>query len=129
MAPADSLVVPLARAPGPAVVGGKGASLGTLIRAGIPVPAGFVVTVDAFAGALGAADPAGKLRAGIEALDAADLAATAARSARMREVITAAPLPGALDAAIARAYAALGAERDVAVRSSATMEDSAAASF
>jgi pyruvate, water dikinase len=129
MTAADSLVVPLAQAPGPSVAGGKGASLGTLIRAGIPVPAGFAITVDAFTAALDAADPSGALRAGIAALDAADLAAIAARSARLREVIAAAPLPGPVAAAIADAYAALGAERDVAVRSSATMEDSAAASF
>jgi pyruvate,water dikinase len=129
MAAADPLVVPLAQAPGAPVVGGKGASLGTLIRAGIPVPAGFTITVGAFARAIEAADPAGDLRAGIEALDAGDLAAIAARSARLREVVAAAPLPGPVAAAITGAYAALGEERDVAVRSSATMEDSAAASF
>jgi len=129
MTATDSLVVPLAQAPGPSVVGGKGASLGTLIRAGVPVPAGFAITVDAFAAALGAADPSAALRAGIAALDPADLGAVTASAARLREVIAAAPLPGPVAAAIAGAYAALGGERDVAVRSSATMEDSAAASF
>jgi len=129
MAGGDSLVVPLAQAPGRAIAGGKGASLGTLIRAGIPVPAGFAVTVGAFAAALGAADPSGDLRAAIAALDGADLPAVAERSGRLRAAITAAPLPGPAAAAIADAYAALGAEPDVAVRSSATMEDSAAASF
>ena len=42
-----------------AVVGGKGASLGELARAGLAVPPGFVVTVDAFAAAMAAIDPSG----------------------------------------------------------------------
>src|SRR3990170_5955946 len=32
------------------VAGGKGANLGELVRAGLPVPAGFVVTTDAYRG-------------------------------------------------------------------------------
>jgi pyruvate,water dikinase len=47
----------------------------------------------------------------------------------MREAVTAAPLPDAVAAAIADGYAALGDAPRAAVRSSATMEDSAAASF
>ncbi len=43
-----TLVVPLPQAQGAASVGGKGASLGELLRAGIPVPPGFAVTVGAF---------------------------------------------------------------------------------
>ncbi len=35
-----------------ALVGGKGANLGELRRAGFPVPDGFVVTADAFASAV-----------------------------------------------------------------------------
>jgi pyruvate, water dikinase len=124
-----AFVVPLAEASGAASVGGKGASLGSLIRAGIGVPAGLAVTVDAFAAAAAAADPSGELRAGLGSLDAASLRAIAAASARMRAAVTAAPLPRAVAAAIADGYAALGGAPRVAVRSSATMEDSAAASF
>ena len=123
------LVVTLAEAPGAPGVGGKGASLGTLIRAGIPVPAGFAVTVDAFAAAMTVIDAGRGLRAGIEAPDGADLPGLARAAARARAAITAAPLPDAVAAAVTAAYADLGGDPDVAVRSSATMEDSAAASF
>src|SRR6202044_334153 len=56
-----------------AVVGGKGASLGELTRAGVAVPPGFVVTVGAFAAVMAANDPSGGLRAELSALDAANL--------------------------------------------------------
>jgi pyruvate, water dikinase len=130
--------VTLADARDPAVVGGKGASLGELARAGVAVPTGFVVTVDAFAAAMAAIDPSGALRAELSALDAADLTGIAAAAARLRALVTAAPLPDDVYAAIAVAYAKLGTgdsaseiliNTDVAVRSSATVEDSAEASF
>jgi len=129
-----SLVLPLAEVPGPAVAGGKGASLGELIRAGIRVPPGFAITVDAFALAMAAADPAGQLRARIGALAPDDLPAIATVSESFRRVITAAPVPAGVVAAVREAYRALGADaaiedNGVAVRSSATMEDSTAASF
>jgi len=130
--------VPLIGARDPAVVGGKGASLGELTRVGVAVPAGFVVTADAFAAALAAVDPSGTLRAGLSALDAADLAAVAAAAGRLRALIAGAELPDDVCAAITVGYAKLGSggsapeiliNADVAVRSSATVEDSAEASF
>ena len=130
--------VPLDDARDTAVVGGKGASLGELARAGLAVPPGFVVTVDAFAAAMAAIDRSGALRAELSALDAADRTRIAASAARLRALVTAAPLPDDVYAAIAIAYAKLGTggsateiliDTDVAVRSSATVEDSAGASF
>jgi pyruvate, water dikinase len=119
-------------------VGGKGASLGELARAGITVPPGFVVTAGAFAAAMAVIDPSGALRAEIEALPADDLDAIAASAARLRALVAGAELPDDVDAAIAVGYAKLGTggsgreiliNTDVAVRSSATVEDSAEASF
>jgi len=126
---------------GVSAVGGKGASLGELARAGVAVPPGFVVTVEAFAAAMAAIDPSGAHRASVEALGASDLAGIAAVAARLRALVTEAPLPDEVAAAISSGYAALGtgpgtgagtegeAGADVAVRSSATVEDSAEASF
>ena len=123
-------VVPLAAAEDSAAVGGKGASLGSLVRIGVAVPTGFVVTSGAFTASLDALDPGGSLHARIEELGAEDLAAIARVSAAVRERIATAPLPAPVASAITAAYAALGDDDpDVAVRSSATMEDSAAASF
>jgi pyruvate,water dikinase len=127
MAAAD-LVIPL-RAVGAAdrtVAGGKGASLGELQRAGLPVPSGFVVTVPAFWRGMRAADPGGATGAQIAGLAPAAIErATAAIRAR----IVAAPLPPDVAAAITAAYEALGADVPVAVRSSAVGEDAAEASF
>ena len=126
----SSHAVPLSAAEDSAAVGGKGASLGSLARAGVPVPSGFVVTSGAFTASLGALDPGGSLRAEIEALGAEDLAAIARVTAAVRERVATAPLPAPVASAISAAYAALGGDDpDVAVRSSATMEDSSAASF
>ena len=102
------LAVTLDDARDPAVVGGKAASLGELTRAGVAVPPGFVVTVDAFAATMAAVDPAGALRAELSALDPADLAGIAAAAARLRALVTGAPLPDEVYAAIAVGYAKLG---------------------
>ena len=122
--------VSLADASSPAEAGGKGASLGFLARAGAAVPPGFVVTAGAFAAAVTALDPGGALRAELTALPASDLAAIGRVCAAFRARVAEAPLPPEVAAAISAGYAALGeGSPDVAVRSSATVEDSADASF
>jgi pyruvate,water dikinase len=113
-------------------VGGKGGSLGELQRAGSRVPPGFVVTTSAFDACIDALERAMPLRAVIEHLDVADLNALEACSAELRARVEAAPLPQDLLAEIGAAYARLCADvADVAVaiRSSATTEDAADASF
>jgi pyruvate,water dikinase len=108
-------------------VGGKGGSLGELTRAGIAVPAGFVVTTTAFEEF--AAQLA--LRAEVAALHAGDLAAIEACSRRLRARVEAAELPEAARAQIGAAYRDLASQAGgaVAVRSSATTEDASDASF
>jgi len=112
-----------------AVAGGKGAGLGELHRAGLPVPPGFVVTVPAFRRAMHAADPGGTTEADMAALSRHDAATIEAATAAIRARIVAAPLPGDVAAAVTAAYAALGADVPVAVRSSAIGEDTGEASF
>jgi phosphoenolpyruvate synthase/pyruvate phosphate dikinase len=133
-----AFVVTLRDSAGAGTVGGKAASLGELARAGAGVPPGFAVTTEAFAAAMAAVDADGALRAGIEALSAADLAEVARVAGRFRALVAGAPLPAEIAAAIEAGYAglasareegALGGTPDVAVRSSATVEDSAEASF
>ncbi|MGE5135187.1 MAG: PEP/pyruvate-binding domain-containing protein [Gemmatimonadota bacterium] len=119
-------------------VGGKAAALGELTAAGIPVPPGFAVTTGAFARVLRAADPDGSLVRRVELLAADDHDAIAAATASLRGRILRAPLPAGVHEAIAASYRALGGHAEtgsagdatpVAVRSSATGEDSAAASY
>lgn len=115
-----------------ASVGGKGASLGELAGAGLRVPDGFVVTIDAFEQFMAATDPAGEIRAAIAALDPSDLAAVARRTADIRARIETAGMPDDLSRELAQAYGELCAGEaglPVAVRSSATAEDSEDASF
>jgi pyruvate, water dikinase len=115
-----------------AVAGGKGASLGELVRAGIRVPDGFVVTTAAFREAMGAlADEIGRR---VTALDPADAERLAAVTAEIRELVESAPPPHTVADAVATGYGRLceqigQADLPVAVRSSATSEDSAEASF
>jgi pyruvate, water dikinase len=92
-----------------AAVGGKGASLGELIRAGIRVPAGFAVTVEAFRRALQTLDPGGEIARQLERLPAGDAAAIADVAGGVRARIAAAPLPPEVRDQIAAAYRNLGA--------------------
>ena len=143
-----TFVVILEDAADAGTVGGKAASLGELARAGVAVPPGFAITTGAFAAAMTAIDADGALRAGIEALPAADLAEIAPVAAAFRALVAGAPLPAEVAAAIEAGYTELAGARqdssrqdsvsensakdaapDVAVRSSATVEDSAEASF
>ncbi len=118
-----------------ATVGGKGASLGELLRAGIRVPTGFAVTTAAFRQTVEHLTIDGEpIPARAASLDPADAAALAAETARIREVLESAPPPDEVADAVTAAYAALCEEcgdpdLPVAVRSSATSEDSAEASF
>jgi pyruvate,water dikinase len=106
------------------VAGGKGASLARMTALGMPVPPGFVVPADALESAL--ADTAAAIRA-VLARGAAgeDLAAVSDEAIAL---VRAADSGGAFPAEVAEAYARLG-DVPVAVRSSATAEDSEEASF
>jgi pyruvate, water dikinase len=110
------------------LAGGKAAALGELARAGLPVPGGYVVTTAAFGRAMAALDPAGDLVRSVADLAAEDVAAIERVAARVRASITAVPLPPEVASQIVAAHEELGAAA-VAVRSSATMEDTAEASF
>ena len=111
-------------------VGGKSASLGELVKAGVPVPPAFVVTTNAFEEFLSAVDPGGAIRAEVDALDGSDTVRVATAGERIRNRMRAARIPPQLAAAILRGYRALdGGSGPVAVRSSATCEDGRDASF
>ena len=113
-------------------VGGKGGSLGELQRAGIAVPPGFVVRTGAFERFLQALEREAPVRARIEALNADDLDTATQVCRELRARVEKSPLPADVQAEIATAHSALvGAQgrSPVAVRSSATTEDAADASF
>ena len=112
-------------------VGGKGGSLGELQRAGIAVPPGFVVRTSAFERFLQERERTAPVRARVEALQPDDLREIESCSRELRRRIEDAALPAGLAADITSAHATLAgaSRRAVAVRSSATTEDAADASF
>jgi pyruvate,water dikinase len=112
-----------------AVAGGKGASLARMSQAGLPVPAGFVVSAHAFRDFLDSTGGADVIRRVTNTLDVDDSAAVEDAAARIRGLITGRAMPAPLATAIADAYQALAGDQLVAVRSSAVSEDGSAASF
>jgi pyruvate,water dikinase len=112
-----------------ASVGGKAANLGELTRAGLPVPPGFVITAAAYLDAMEAGGVRRQLQELLERLDGAAPEAVAAAGEEARALIGKVEVPAGIAGEIAAAYDRLGPEAVVAVRSSATAEDTAATSF
>jgi pyruvate,water dikinase len=110
-------------------VGGKGANLGELAAAGLPVTPGFCVTTAAYEQAAAGAGLADVFAA--HTTEAATPEQLAALAYAARESLLQATIPPQLAGAITTAYAQLSAGVDVpvAVRSSATAEDLPFASF
>ncbi len=113
-----------------AVAGGKGVGLGGLVQAGLPVPPGFVLNTAAYADFVAA----NHLGAGIQELAALPPLAAPQdyedASKRIRALFTGGTLPAVIAAELDGAYRLLGnGDAAVAVRSSATAEDLASASF
>ena len=110
------------------LVGGKGANLGELTRASIPVPPGFVITADTYFRFIqvNALEPL--IKKDLFNLDVHDSRVLNERAASIRQRIIDAPMPAHIAAEIMDAYRELG-EGPVAVRSSATAEDLPEASF
>jgi pyruvate,water dikinase len=114
-----------------AAVGGKGANLGALMQAGFPVPSGFVVTADGYLQAMddgGVRDELAAVFGGIGG-QVDDPSALAEASARLQALVRKAAVPGTIADQVVRAYHELGSAVPVAIRSSATAEDSAGTSF
>ena len=116
------------------VLGGKNASLGSLIGAGLPVPPGFAVSADAYRKALADGGLAGRLDALVASVDPRDPGSVAAAGRQARSLVSSVDLPVGLTGTIVDSYARLCGRCDdaavpVAVRSSATCEDQPEASF
>ena len=115
-------------------VGGKGANLGEMLRAGLPVPSGFVVTVDAYRRFYEASGLQAEIGRRVKVIDLDDPERLRVAAQAIQTLIRRAPMPDDVRGAILGAYGDLmKAEPDahglVAVRSSATIEDSAEFSF
>jgi len=110
------------------LVGGKGANLGEMINAQIPVPPGFIVTANAYYDFLQRSKITDKIRELLEPLDVNDSKQLQETAAKIRKIILNAPMPPELAKEIRDTYIKMGRGL-VAVRSSATAEDLPEASF
>ncbi len=115
-----------------AFAGGKGANLGELTAAGLPVPPGFVIGAPTYAAFVDGTGLRDRIEARLADVDVDDSAALEAAAHEVRALVDAEPVPDEIAAAIRASYEELvGDDEDapVAVRSSATAEDTEAASF
>ena len=110
-----------------ALGGGKGASLGELIRAGVRVPAGFVVTRPAFDAFMSAADSDSRVAGWLATVDT-ERKSVAEVAHAIVELLGNAPIPEAVASAIETAAERLDVA-SVSVRSSATCEDGTASAW
>ena len=120
-----------------ALVGGKNASLGEMIRnlgqKGVAVPSGFAVTAYAYKYMIEKAGIDKKIRDILSDLNTHDVKNLAERGEKIRNLIKTTPIPPELENEIRKQYREMefryGENVDVAVRSSATAEDLPDASF
>ncbi|EKE20574.1 MAG: Phosphoenolpyruvate synthase [uncultured bacterium] len=110
------------------IAGGKGASLGEMTRAGIPVPPGFVVLAEAFEKFLIETDLNVEIEALLGTVDNQKMHTVENASEKIQALILDAKIPDDIKKEIEIEFKKLDAEY-VAVRSSATAEDGAEAAW
>ena len=115
-------------------VGGKGANLGEMVGAGLPVPSGFCVTAKAYQDFLTEAGLHVQISEIVAGMQPENMEDVKSRSESVQELITQSTIPNDIEHSITQAYLKLCQEMGqddlpVAVRSSATAEDLPDASF
>lgn len=111
-----------------AIAGGKGASLGEMTQAGIPVPDGFVILASAFDRFLEETDIGVEIEALLHKLNLKNINSIDRISNEIRDLILDAEFPKDIAKEVQKKISKLRAKY-VAVRSSATAEDSSVASW
>jgi pyruvate, water dikinase len=116
------------------IAGGKGANLGEMTRAGLPVPPGFVVTVDAWDQFVQESDLENRIQQRLAEVNPDDTRALKAAQDAIQQWIEQSVIPETVRSAVVHAYANLCRNEKVeaefvAVRSSGTVEDAADTSF
>ena len=115
------------------IVGGKGANLGEMTKAGFPVPPGFIVTAQAYRDFLVEAGIQHTIEQLLTGLNVNDSKALDRASVAVQKLILRSLFPARIAKEVIPAYFALGGKLIhhalVAVRSSATAEDLPGASF
>ena len=110
------------------IAGGKGASLGEMVNLGIPVPKGFVILAETFDEFLKDTDLFQEIESGLDQVNYDDINSVEKCSKTIQALIKEFEIPFHLAEEFLSEFDKLGA-RFVAVRSSATAEDSSEASW
>ncbi|GBF32805.1 phosphoenolpyruvate synthase [Desulfocucumis palustris] len=110
-------------------VGGKGANLGEMSRAGLPVPPGFCVTTSAYRRFIAASDEMDRLLDSLGRLQPEQQEKIRELARQIRDHLQSAAMPGKIKSEIIDIWKNSGEEQSYAVRSSATAEDLPSASF
>ncbi len=116
------------------IAGGKGANLGELTQAGIPVPPGFVITSETYEKFMKDTEINTTIMDILKNTDVNDTKALQDASEEIKDIIINTSMPQDIETLIVEAYNQLSQsvdeeDADVAVRSSATAEDLPDASF
>lgn len=111
-----------------AIAGGKGASLGEMAQSGFPIPPGFVVLADAFDRFLEETDIDVEIDAILKKIKFKDIHSVDEASITIRDIIADTKFPADIGQEIRAGFSKLKSPA-VAVRSSATAEDSSVASW
>ncbi len=114
------------------LVGGKGANLGEMTKAGFPVPNGFAITINAYDAFLAENEIAKKIYEILSVTDVNDPIQLGDASARIQKMVINGKFPDDVSREIISSYKKLSGvfkKALVAVRSSATAEDSGDTSF
>lgn len=109
------------------LAGGKGANLGEMVRSGIPIPPGFIVTTESYFHFLRESNLTERISSALAGLDPDNSDQLHEVSSQIKSWISEARMPEDISKKIASAYESQGGL--VAVRSSATAEDLGTASF
>ncbi|SFJ71761.1 rifamycin-inactivating phosphotransferase [Thermoflavimicrobium dichotomicum] len=110
-------------------VGGKGANLGELRKAGFPVPEGFCVTTYAYQDLIATSPEMESLLNELNAMDPGDLNQLRKLGESIRTHLQQLEIPAQMKNEILHAWESVGKDYAYAVRSSATAEDLPTASF
>jgi rifampicin phosphotransferase len=110
-------------------VGGKGANLGEMTKAGFPVPSGFCVTTNAYRDFIQTSMDMDELYRLLDQVSYDDLAQIQILGHKFREKLVSLLMPNEIKTSILEALEKEGEGKAYAVRSSATAEDLPTASF
>jgi phosphoenolpyruvate synthase/pyruvate phosphate dikinase len=110
-------------------VGGKGANLGEMTKAGFPIPTGFCITTTAYHMFIETSEEMEHFLHLLDQVHPEEIGKIQTLGKRIREHLQSLAMPGTIKKSILESWRKMGSDDAYAVRSSATAEDLPTASF